>query len=364
MTRHIPLRPDPSLLREAERRSFIRACTALALGTEERGDTIGGALKALNKHWRYDDDAQRMLKAAVPPIDTTYTPSGSPETWPAIPAWEALPLIAPQAASMQLLRVGVELKLDGINILHLPYIPQSGRPTPIFVGEGQPAPLSMMTSSDQVLGPTRKILIQSALTSELQAVSAQTAERMIGEALEHATTTAMDATLFGSGAATTAAPAGLLHGVTPLTPSNVGGVISMADDLGSIAAAIAAAGIATDDVIYVANPKSATAVRVMASPKFTNTVLSSASIPTGTVIGIAPAGLYIGYTGQLELQASIETTVHFEDTAPQPIVGGTGTLAVPTRSAFQQDLIILRLRARCAWQVYPGAIQAITGAVW
>ena len=108
----IPLRPDPGAVRTEARRSFIRACTALALGTEEKGNAVNGALKALNKHWRYDDDAGRMLKAAVNPIDTTYTPTGSPAPWPAIPTWEMLPLIAPQAASMQVLRTGVELSLD------------------------------------------------------------------------------------------------------------------------------------------------------------------------------------------------------------------------------------------------------------
>jgi hypothetical protein len=153
------------------------------LPRQRKGETARGALDALDRHWRYDKDAARITRAAIAPIDTTYTPVGGTLPWPAIPAWEALPLLAPQAASMQVLSAGVELRLDGINTLHLPYIPQSGRPTPAFVAEGQPAPVVQMTTSDQVLGPTKKILIQSSLTSELQAVSAQTAERMIGEAL-------------------------------------------------------------------------------------------------------------------------------------------------------------------------------------
>jgi hypothetical protein len=258
---------------------------------------------------------------------------------------------------MQVLRAGVELRLDGINTLHLPYVPQSGRPVPAFVGEGSGAPMVQLQTSDQVLGPTKKILVQTSLTNEIQAASEQTAVTMFSEALSYATATAMDAALFGTGAASAAAPAGLLNGVAPLSPSSVGGVISMASDLGNIAQAIANAGIAVHDLIFVTNPGSEVALSVLASPKFTSTVLSSAAIPVGTVIGIAPAGLYVGYTGEIEIEATREVAVVM-DSAPGAIMSTT------TFSAFQQDLIVVRLRARCAWTAYPGAVQCINGVVW
>ena len=61
----IPLQADPSLLRQAERQSFVRACATLVLGTKggiERTDQVF-------KHWR-DDMAGRIVKAAQLPTDT------------------------------------------------------------------------------------------------------------------------------------------------------------------------------------------------------------------------------------------------------------------------------------------------------
>jgi hypothetical protein len=59
--------------------------------------------------------------------------------------------------------------------------------------------------------------------------------------------------------------------------------------------------------------------------------------------------------------------VHFENTTPLPLATGaqgSGVLATPARNAFQQDLIIIKLRARCAWAAMPGAVQYLTGANW
>ena len=58
--------------------------------------------------------------------------------------------------------------------------------------------------------------------------------------------------------------------------------------------------------------------------------------------------------------------MHFEDTTPLPIgtPGSPTTVAAPTRSAFQQDLVVIRVRARCAWAALPGAVQVINSVGW
>jgi hypothetical protein len=57
-------------------------------------------------------------------------------------------------------------------------------------------------------------------------------------------------------------------------------------------------------------------------------------------------GLAVGYVGSVELETSMAGTVHFEDTAPLPISG-----AAPVQSAFQQNFIVLKIRAWSAWCV-------------
>ena len=126
-------------------------------------------------------------------------------------------------------------------------------------------------------------------------------------------------------------------------------------------------GIAADDMVIIAHPKQAAKLRLLAGPAFTSTVLSSPQVAAGTVIAVAPDALFVGYSGAPEVESSIEATVHFEDATPLPIATGaqgSGVLATPTRSALQQDLIIIKLRARCAWAAMPGAVQYLTGATW
>jgi hypothetical protein len=116
--------------------------------------------------------------------------------------------------------------------------------------------------------------------------------------------------------------------------------------------------------VVVTTPELATKLRILASPKFENTVLSSAMLAGGTVISIVPRGLGVGYVGAVAVETSSAAAIHFEDATPLPIVGPSGALAVPTQSAFQQNLILLKIRARCAWCVQPGAIAVVNGADW
>ena len=87
-------------------------------------------------------------------------------------------------------------------------------------------------------------------------------------------------------------------------------------------------------------------------------------LPAGTVIGIAPRGLAVGYTGNVEVEANSGGSVHMESVTPLPIVDDTGTLAAPTVSPFQQNLIFLKVKARCSWTLQPGAVAVVTGADW
>jgi hypothetical protein len=311
----------------------------------------------VREQWN-DAAADSIVKAAIGPWDSTMG-------WPSIPAYKVLALIAPQSAAARLLDMGITLSLEGIHQINLPTIMPAGRPIPAFIGEGQPAPVVQMATTRNTLGPVKKILIITSLTSELQSVSADSAQKILSQALAYATEMSLDAALFSSNAATTAAPAGLLHGVTPITGSALSGaaVDNVADDVGNIAKAIGAAGFNTDDMVLVTNPKMAAAAHTLAGPHFSYDVLSSAAIPDGEVFGLVPEGLWTGYGDDIRIEASKETTLHFEDTAPLPIATG-GVMASPTRNLLQQDLIALKLRARVAWAVLPGAIASVTGANW
>lgn len=348
----VPLRPDRDALGRAERRSFVRACTAVALGAKQ-----GIPPQRVVKAWD-DGRAELILKAASAPATTTSAAALQ------LQSTRILPMLAPAAASSRLLALATTLDLAGLGSIKLPYIGFAGRPPVPFIAEGDPANVVDLTVSATVLGPVRKLLILSALTREMAEASASNAEIIIGNALALSAAQSLDTALFSNAAATSTAPAGILNGLVPIASAGTSGAAGVADDLALLANAIGAAGINPDEMTIVCPPSLATKVRVLSSPNFTNTVLSSSSLAAGTVIAIVPAGLATGYDGGVEVSASTEATVHFEATAPLPIVDGSGVVAKPVYSAFQTEMTVLKIRGNVAWTVQPGAIAQVTGAAW
>jgi hypothetical protein len=346
----IPLRPDVRALASSERRSFVRACTAMMLGAKhrQRPDTI------LGKTWPDDSVAPRVLKAATSP-----TTSGD---YPSMQAVQVLPMLSPQAASARLLGLASSVDLRGLTTVAVPFIGATGRPVVPFVQEGKPLPIVDLLTSGTVVGPARKLLIGSTLSNTLQGASGDTAAAIIGGALAASCEQSMDALLFSDAAATDSAPAGILNNIDAIPSAGTQGAQGIADDLALLAQAIADAGIASDDMVVVTTAALATKLRVLASLKFSNEVLSSSSVPTGQVIAVAAGGLVAGYDGTVTIEVTEEPVAHYEDTTPADIVSGTP--AYPSRSIWQIDALALKVRGWCAWSVHRGAVAYVTGAAW
>jgi hypothetical protein len=273
-----------------------------------------------------------------------------------------LPQLAPASASARLLSLATSLDLTGVGSIKLPFIGATGRPSVPFVGEGQPGPVVNLTLASPILGPAKKLLIMVALTREIQDASADTAEVVVGNALATAAEQSIDAAMFSDAAGSDTAPPGLLNGVNAIPSAGKAGAEGVADDLALLAGAIGANGVNADDMVVITTPALAVKLRLLASPKFTNTVLSSSSLSEGTIIGVVPRGLVTGYSGVTSIEVGTVPAVHFEDTDPKDIVDTAP--AYPTKSPFQTDVIVLRLRSWCAWAVHPEAIAEVTGADW
>ncbi len=350
----ISLRPDPGRLAADQRRSFTRACTAIALGSKR-----GASPASVMKTWADDTRAELILKAVSDPASTTNT------TGLSLSSTRVLPMLAPTAASARLLAMATTLDLAGLQSIKIPFIGLAGRvvPTP-FVAEGDPGSVVDLTISATTLGPTRKLLILSALTREMSEASASNAEAIISGALALSAEQSLDAALFSANAATATAPAGILNGVVPMASAATTGAAGVADDLALLAGAIGSAGINPDDMVIVTTPALAVKIRALASPKLTNAIMSSSMLSAGSVIAIVPQGLATGYDGAVTVEASTEAVVHFENATPLPIVDNSGVAASPSFAAFQQDLTILKIRGNAAWAAQPGAVAQVTGAAW
>ena len=99
---------------------------------------------------------------------------------------------------------------------------------------------------------------------------------------------------------------------------------------------------------------------------FQDVALSSAAIPDGEIIAIVPQGLATGYSGEVQVESSIAAPLHFESATPLPIasVGTPNTVAAPVHSAFQEYLILVKIRGRMRWCVQPNAVAYMTGVAW
>ena len=350
----ISYRPvDRDLYEREQRRSLTRAIYALALRDVGSRKDPGDILR---RTWPNDTAADLILRAAVSPTSTS--------SYPTFTTAVTLPALAPQSAAVRLFANALKVDLTGVASITVPYAatqPQVG-----FVAEGSPAPLPQFSLAGVTVGPARKLLVLSAVTGELENSTPETASAVIGRMLADATAKALDSAVFSNVAADSTRPGGLLNGVSAITATAGGGLAALVGDLGNLAGEIADGGINADDMIIVTHPETATKLRLLASPAFTNTILGTPQVAVGTVIAVAPGGLAVGYSGAPDIESSFEATVHFEDTTPLAIStpGSPNTVAAPVRSAFQHNLIVIRVRCRCAWGALPDAIQYLTGATW
>jgi hypothetical protein len=338
--------------RIAEGRSIQRAIAASALAVIRKSNSE----KVLKQTWPRDEGAALLLKAAQHPTSTTdYIRHDLVGVFRSI---------APGSAALKLFDASVKLDLAGVTTIAVPFV-AGLPPQPAFVGESAPAPAVQFAAAAAVVGPARKILVLSGVTRELDEAAPETASAVIGQVLGAASSASIDLAAFDANPADSTRPAGLLHGATPLTASiNTDTYMAMADDLGNLAAAVGSARIDPSNLIYVAGPREATIIRLRGGAELANSVLMTLGLPAKSVAAFAPAAVFSGYQGTPDIETRREVAIHMEDTTPKEIVSTPGVVASPDVSFFQQELIAIRVRVRCAWAVASGGAQIVNNVNW
>ena len=206
----------------------------------------------------------------------------------------------------------------------------------------------------------------SAVTAELENAAAETASDVIGHIIAVEVARRLDGVVFDDVAADDVRPAGLLYGLTALGASTGTGLEAVSEDIGNLAGAVGDAGVSTDGMIIVANSRQAARLTVL-SPNYDDSrVFGSPQIPAGRVIGISLDAVGSAYGGRPTVEKSKNAAIHFEDTAPTDIgIEGTPpSVAAPVRSAFQTNLIAIKIRCRAAWgRIAPG-VSFIDNVSW
>jgi hypothetical protein len=175
----------------------------------------------------------------------------------------------------------------------------------------------------------------------------------------------IDKVLFSANAAASDRPAGLLNGIAALTPSAAGGNKgeTLVNDLQTLATAIAPVA-GNGDIVLVASPDAAVALRLRLPTSVEWPVLTSSSLAARTVIAIAAAAVVSAVDGVPQIDAKQSVAIHYE-TSPLPIVGSGGVVATPVGSTYQTDSVALRLRWPISWALRSsGAVAWMQNVNW
>jgi hypothetical protein len=341
----VPLRPDYDAATASDRRAVLRAITTLACAAARGCDPV----VMLKATWPDDRVAAEVLRAVSSPTSTA--------SYPVANVVGLFRSIAPKSAALELFNYGRSIDLTGLNTVSIPHIGLS--PPAPFVAEGAPGSVIQAPTSALVVGPTRKILVMAGVTRELDQATPQGAVNVVSTILGDAAAKSLDAAAFGALAASATAPAGLLHGVTPLTASTQAIPTSaMFEDVGNLAEAIGDNDIDVNELVFVGGPKQAVAMKLYLGDRFDYPILSSVALKGQLAAFVAPA-VVSAYADLPQVETSVESMLQFNDVpATDPMTAGA------TLSAFQQELINIKVRARAAWGVHPGGAQVVATVSW
>jgi hypothetical protein len=338
----IPLRPSPTALRERAVTSLVRAAIATGLSALNRPRPPSD----FARKWGDDEGMKLVLRAAVSPTSVAGTPPLAHITVSLLQA------LAPMSAGADLLNRAIALNFDGAAQINVPGI---AIPTAGFVSEGSPIPAVMAPTSPGAILTPHKLGVIIGATHEM--LMSANIESLLREVLIEATGPAIDKQIFSANAAG-AGPAGLMNGITALTPAAPGEKISIiVDDLQQLATAIAPVS-GNSRIAVIAAPAQAVALMLRLYGPFDWPILTSSSLAPGTVIMLALNAIVGAIEGAPVIDASVEAEFHRE-TSPAEIVTSAGTVAVPVGSLYQTDQVGLRLRWPISW-----GLRSSTGLAW
>ncbi|TMQ24148.1 MAG: phage major capsid protein [Deltaproteobacteria bacterium] len=250
-----------------------------------------------------------------------------------------------------------------------------------FVGEGLPIPVRQGAFTSLSLTPMKMAVI-TVWSRELDEHSLPAIQGLLRDAVVYDTSVAIDAVLLDANAATTIRPAGILNGVSGLTPTAGGGFTALTGDIKQLSAALLSGTLGNvRKPVWLMNP---TQVNSAAFAIATGAgvfpyrdeigqgrlggwpIIQSGTVPAGTVIAIDAADFVTVGDGP-RFEISDQATLHFDDTTPLDIstAGSPNVVAAPVKSMFQTDMLAMRMIMPMTWAIRrTGTVAWLTGVTW
>jgi hypothetical protein len=191
-------------------------------------------------------------------------------------------------------------------------------------------------------------------------------EQIVGQLLKEDIAASLDTALFSATAASTARPAGLLNGISGLTPTASGGEAAVRGDIAKLAAVAGTTGSA--NIAFITSRAYALRLATYANILGPGVqVWPSIAVADTTIIAVAIDAFVSGFGAIPKLTVAPHAAFQMEDTSPAQLstAGTPNVVAAPIRSAFQTDSIAIRCVLDAAWILRSSAAVAwMTAATW
>lgn len=246
--------------------------------------------------------------------------------------------LGPSSAIAQIMAEGLTVPLANNESITLP-IRQGGPVRRPWAGESEPISVMSDTLGNVTLDTPRKYAVILTLTRSLAKRSA--ARSVFNSILLEDAGRTLDSAYLSADAGSDVAHAGLLYGLSGLTPDTGAGREALREDLGNLAAAVAVGGSGT--VVFLCSPDRAAKIPFI-DPDLKARVLPTLALASSRVVAIDPAMLVHGFGSDPDIETSNSATVHMSDAPEQLSTPGTpATVAAPIRSLYQTDSVAVRL---------------------
>lgn len=315
--------------------SLERACLAHAMRAADTNPHGTSAEEIAAKRWSHDKRAGLILRANASPGGSGTSGFGAEvagEVW-----GDFLESLEPFSAIAAIASRGLVSPLPGFGERKFP-ARTSAKASMAWVAENEPIPARSYTMGAVTIEP-KKMAVISVFSREL--ARRADFEAIAGRILREDAGMSFDAAYLSTTAASTAAHAGLLDGLTAGAGFAGGDLTALETDIAALLAEIAPGG--NGDAVIIMSPARAARFKIKApllAAAFP--VLASTALADTRIVAVDPSALIHGFTGAPDIEASAESVLHMSD-VPLEIVADSGpTTADPVRSMYQTAAIALR----------------------
>jgi HK97 family phage major capsid protein len=248
-----------------------------------------------------------------------------------------------------------------------------------WVGEGQPKPLTSFNFDKTTLTPLKCANIV-VLTQELLLRESANAETMVRDEMRNALVSLIDTAFIdpANSGTSNVKPASVANGAPHSAATGTGDADDVRSDLRSLINEFIAANQQGSDVVLVMRATDALGASMMVNalgqPEFPNismgggslfpglSVITSQTVPSGTVIALQPSEIFLADDGGFRVNASTEASLQMLDNPTNASADGTATSMV---SMFQTNSVAFLCERIINWKKRRStAVAYLTGVAW